>query len=212
MPVITRSQSATLQANSAVDRMTIIAARHGFHREYINQFLIDPIGPSETSLDGINVDNVRPLSCVGRRGLYGISEKVAAAFYHPRGFDLGSAPQFRGESNQPLEVAAALILSQVESVADLSAGDKVDAATIHDAWVHAWLVTRRFAPQHLADGNAYVRPYSCVNNRFKLVEPIFIAMAYRMILNNPDASTEEVAETCMDLATTALRKQIPEAF
>lgn len=183
-------------------------------REFINNFLNSPLADHEDVHD-IYPDNVRSVPGLQTRDLYVTAARVAEAFYHSNGYDLGTPPEFRSESNQPLEPAAALILAQVSAAADGTVNsDRVAfdlAPQIHAAWVHAWLAVRDQLPLRAAE-NRFVKPWAEITDHVKLSEAIFIKLAYQIVRDDPDADIGSTAEICMTQAEYILNRWLPTIF
>jgi hypothetical protein len=185
-----------------------------FDREFINAFLNSPLADHEDVCD-IRPGDVRPVPGLENRDLYATAARVAEIFYHSSAYDLGAPPEFRSESNQSLEPAAALILAQVAVAADATAnGERAAfdlAPQIHAAWVHAWLAVRDQLPRRAAE-NRFVKPWAEIADHIKLREAIFIKLAYQIVRDEPGTDIGAAADICMQQAEYILNRWLPSIF
>ncbi len=189
------------------------------NREFINAFLNNPLTDDQDAHDIRPGDVRQPVPGADNRALYPIAARVAEIFYHPNGYDLGTSPEFRSESNQPLDPEAALILAQVAAAADgIANADRAAfdlAPQIHAAWVHAWLAVRDQLPRRSSE-NRFVKPWAEIADHVKLREAIFIKLAYQIVRDDIHANARTdigaAADICMTQADYILNRWLPTIF
>ena len=219
MPAIARSFTYTTQAMSDDAATASAFPPSPVNREFINAFLNSPLRDDQDAHDIRPGDVQQPVPGAGNRTLYPIAARVADIFYHPNGYDLGTAPEFRLESNHPLDPEAALVLAQVAAAADGTANaDRAAfdlAPQIHAAWVHAWLAVRDQLPRRSSE-NRFVKPWAEIADHVKLREAIFIKLAYQIVRDDihANASTDiaAAADICMTQADYILNRWLPTLF
>ncbi len=184
----------------------VASRRRGcFHAEYINQFLVRPLGPGDRLAD-LEQDQVLKLDAdIFSPENRTAAEKVAKVFYSAAGFDMGEPPKFfAGEFSDEAALFLARVHAALCAVRHQMTPYEAGPA-IHDAFVNCWLRAR----VHGAKNDKYdalCRPWECLTSAIRKVEDMFIACAVKRWLEGRLATADSILDYVRDM----LRHEEPE--
>jgi hypothetical protein len=152
-----------------------------FHRDFINQFLTEPLEQG-ARIGDIVYDNVHKLhSDLFSLETRKLAEQVARVFYCSAAFDKGTPPNFFASE---YTTEASLFLARVYAAQHMSNTDTSilqTAVGIHNSFINAWLRARIHGEQN-SEYDALCKPWSCIGSAIRRVEDLFIARLVRDIV------------------------------